>query len=108
MVGEDLTGRSLATANPLIQRTTTVYDAAGQTVATIDARQPGQSRLRPGRAGEVYLTNPNNQRTTFSHDAAGQLLYQADPLARRSSFVYDLAGRDVQHRSTHANSDFGL
>ena len=66
--------RIRASSDGLGYRTSTVYDAAGRSIARI---------------------NPLQQRTSTLYDATGRSAASVDALNQRSSTVYDVAGREV-------------
>ena len=83
----------MSNINALLQRTTSVYDAAGQSVAAINGRGYRTSHGYDRAGHRVRLTDANTNPTTYLFDAAGQDAGRIDPLLRRATFAYDLAGR---------------
>ncbi len=67
----DAAGQKTVQIDPLSRRTTSAYDAAGRQDLRIDAR---------------------GNRTTYAYDADDQLLSRAYPDATRATFSYDAVG----------------
>ena len=80
--------RAIAVKNALDNRTTTVYDAAGQPVALVDAR---------------------SNRHSFTYDATGRQTRVIDPLGRRTTLGYKMRQvrtRDAPMRGVTAQRSF--
>src|SRR5437763_180479 len=71
---EETARKLIASINPLGNRSTSIFDAAGRGVASV---------------------NPLNKRTTTVFDAASEAIGRVDALGNRSTSVYDAAGRTV-------------
>jgi YD repeat-containing protein len=67
------------------QRTTTVYDTAGESIAGIDPLNRRSTTVYDLAGRTLANVNPLNQRTTTVYDAAGESIARIDPLARRTS-----------------------
>ena len=72
-IGYDAAGRPISTTNPLGIISTAVYDAANRRVASID---------------------PLGNRSSLSYDAANRPIRTTNPLGIISTAVYDAANRE--------------
>ncbi|HEV3257252.1 MAG TPA: RHS repeat-associated core domain-containing protein, partial [Gemmataceae bacterium] len=91
----DAAGRTVAAVNPLAQRTTTVYDGAGRARAGIDPLNNRTSTTYDPVGRAIAATDALGNRTTTVYDVAGRALTRIDPLGNRTSSVYDRASRVI-------------
>jgi RHS repeat-associated protein len=92
----DAAGRQVASINPLGQRASSVYDRASRPLASIDPLGNRASTLYDAAGRPVATVDARGYRTTSIYDATGALLATVDPLLARTSHVYDAAGRQVR------------
>jgi RHS repeat-associated protein len=89
----DPLGRSYVEINANGGRTTTVFNAVGQTAALMDARGNRNSFTYDSTGAQTQLIDPLNRRTTSAYDAAGQQNLRIDARSNRTSFVYNTVGQ---------------
>jgi RHS repeat-associated protein len=99
----DAAGRSIATVDPLSNRTISVYDNAGRAVASITPLGKRSTTVFDSAGRSTARVDPLGKRTTSVFDAAGQNIASVDPLSRRSTTVFDSAGRSVARVDPLAN-----
>ena len=87
---------TVADAGAIEAITTTIYDAFGRVVRTVDAN--GNVRHQElDRLGRVVSTvDPTNALRSTTYDAFGGVLVQTDALGRETRYVYDAAERSLE------------
>jgi RHS repeat-associated protein len=73
----------------------TLYDAAGNTAAVIDADGNQTSYVYDGDNRLSVTTDPYGKATTTSYDAAGRVTKVVDPDNRTITYAYDAANRET-------------
>lgn len=86
----------------LANRTTSVYDNAGRTVASIDALGNRSTTLYDAASQVTAAVDPLSHRTSFAYDEAGRQIDVENPLGNRSTSVYDAAGQVAASINPHA------
>ncbi len=84
-----------ATVDALGNRTTTIYDAAGEAIATIDALGNRTTTAYDAAGNAVAVTDANNHTTTSVYDADNRQIATVDALGNRTTTTYDAAGNAV-------------
>ena len=74
-------------------RTSTVYDAGGQSIAQIDARGNRTEFAYDAGGRQTMVKDALGNITELQYDAAGQKIAMIDALGRKTKYVYDAAGR---------------
>jgi RHS repeat-associated protein len=74
-------------------RSTTLYDAAGNVTGSIDARADRVTMLYDAANRRTASIDALGKRTTSAFDAAGNLTESIDPLNFRTTYGYDALGR---------------
>ena len=88
-------------------RTSTVYDAGGQSIAQVDARG-NRTEFTYGAGGrQTKVKDALGNTTQMEYDAAGQKIAMIDALGRKTKYVYDASGRLVETIFPDAVSDDG-
>jgi RHS repeat-associated protein len=91
----DAAGQAIATIDPLLHRNTTVYDAAGRTKASING-VGDTTRYAYDIAGRQTATIDGNGKTTTNvYDNDNRQTATISPLGDRTTNVYDNDGRVV-------------
>jgi YD repeat-containing protein len=90
------TGDLLSVTDPLGNKRSYTYDAAGRKVTEVSPR------------GNVTGGTPALHTTSFTYDAVGNLTAQTDPLGNKRTFTYDAMGRKLTETSPRGNETGAL
>jgi RHS repeat-associated protein len=74
---------------------TTVYDAVGTAIAEINALGRRTTAVFDAAGRRIGILDANGGRNTYTHDAAGRIVQHLDALGRATTFAYDAAGRQT-------------
>ncbi|MFO0804139.1 MAG: RHS repeat-associated core domain-containing protein [Gemmataceae bacterium] len=77
------------------ERTTTVYDAAGRVLATVDPFGDRTTNTYDGAGRVVAVTDPLGNVSRTRYDVSGNVVESADALGRVTKYGYDREGRRV-------------
>jgi len=91
----DAAGRQVSVQDARGYLTTSVYDAAGMLVATVDPQNNRTTFVYDASGREIALVDALNQRTTQEYYETGWLKATVDPLGNRTTYNYDAAGHQV-------------
>jgi YD repeat-containing protein len=85
--------QTVSAPNGLDSENSTVYDAFGRAIKTIDANGNVRTRSYDKLGRVVSSTDPVNQTVTSTYDAFGRMLTQTDALGKTTAYSYDAADR---------------
>ncbi len=91
----DPAGRVSATINGVGDRSTTVYDPASRPQVRINGLGVRTTSVHDAAHREIAVIDGNAQRTTFVYDAAGRKIREVNPLLARLTYSYDAVGRQT-------------
>ncbi len=77
----------------LSNRTTTLYDAAGDVTAALDAAGNETQYLYDALNRQTVTIDANSHRTTMLYDQAGNVTSVTDPLSHTTQYEYDALNR---------------
>jgi len=106
-------GRQTEVIDALGNVTTSVYDADGRVVCTLDPLGHTATNTYDMVGRRIEVIDPEGHVTTTVYDFAGRVEATIDPLGKRTSFAYDKVGRRVSvtdalgHVTTTAYDDAG-
>ena len=90
-------GRRIRTTNALGNSTTSIFDPASRLIASIDPLLNRTSMVYDASGRQVRTTNALNNSTTSIFDPAGRLLASIDPLLHRTSIDLRRGGSPGSH-----------
>ena len=91
----DAAGQVIATIDPLLNRTSTVYDIAGRTVSSINGVGNRTTTLYDGASRPQVTINGLGVRTTRVYDLLDRPIGLVDGNAQRTTFGYDAVGNKI-------------
>ncbi|MGI8602323.1 MAG: PKD domain-containing protein [Verrucomicrobiales bacterium] len=89
----DAEGRLLTTTGPDGATVTTVYDATGKPIKSIDPLGRETHITRDDQGRETATTFPDGTSRQLEYDIQGRLAATIDPLGHRTQFAYDALNR---------------
>lgn len=85
----DTRGNLVATEDPLGNRVTITYNAAGQVLTITDATQSATIQMAYDDGDLASVTNPLNATTSFFNDGVGRLVAMTDPMGGITRYSLD-------------------
>lgn len=98
----DGAGQQLATVDALGNRTTQIYDAASQQLATVDAINNRTTCTYDVAGRKTRTIDPLGNQTTFAYDGVGQRTLLVEGRGNRTTYVYDALGRRASRHYSDA------
>jgi RHS repeat-associated protein len=99
----DAASRTIASINPLGLRTSTNYDSVGRAIASIDPLGRRTTTTYDVAGRTITSIDPLGNRTSTTFDAASRTIASINPLGFRTSTTYDAVGRAIASIDPLAN-----